>query len=124
MDAKLLAASLRRKREKSVVTGEGKKVFFLRPPETEVGPMLKVLDDRTTFSVSVDQVRKYACGWEGYTEADILGATVGSSDAVEFNAELWAEYIVDNADLVNKVAGAILDSIVDHYKGKAEVQGN
>lgn len=120
--ATLLA--LRRQRERTVKLGEGKKVTFLRPPEVEMSTLLHGDGDTRVWKVDIAEVRKYVCGWEGFTEADILGASVGSSDPIPFDAELWGELVNDNVVWKVKVAEAILESVVDHINKQDAVAKN
>lgn len=124
MDAKALAAALRRRREKWVPTGEGKKVKFLRPTEAEMPAMLRVEGDVRNWVVGNSDVQRLVTDWEGYTEADILGASIGSSDPVEFNSELWAEVIADDITLTRTVADAILKAVVDYINEKDSTAKN
>lgn len=116
MDARALLAALKRRRENSVEVAPGKKVSFTRPPESEMGDMLisKPGEKTGVWVITIDHVKKYATGWSGITEADILGAAVGASDEVAFDSDLWAEMVGDNIEWVTKVANGILKSIVDH----------
>jgi len=125
MDRRALLAALKRRREKSVDLGGGKKVFFMRPAESDMPRLLKGDEDAKRWEVTLADVRTYVCGWEGFTEADILGATVGASDVkVDFDAELWSEVVSDDLEMINTVAEAILKSVVDFISEKAEVEKN
>ena len=119
-----LVLALRRQREKSVDLGDGKKVTFLRPPEVELTKLLHGEGDTRTWVVGIDEVRAYVVGWSGFTEADILGAAVGSSDPLQFDQALWAELVGDKIEWMRKVADAILKSVVDHINRQAEVAKN
>lgn len=123
MTSPALVAALRRSREKTVeLEGEwkGLKVRFLRPPESEFSKMLVPIDPKNPdptsheWSVGIEQVQQYVIGWEGFTEATILGATVGSSDPLDFDRELWSEWVADKVDVIAAVARAILDAVVKH----------
>ena len=124
MDSRALLAALKRKREKTVDLGNGKKVFFLRPAESEMSGLLTGEGETRTWSVGVDHVRKCVTGWAGFTEDDILGVGVGSSDPVDFNAELWAELCGDDIAWVRQVADAILKSVIDHLQKEDAVAKN
>ena len=50
----------------------GKRVQFRRPLETDMGSFVG--------GVSVEHVCAHVCGWQGFTEADLLGAGIGASD--------------------------------------------
>lgn len=118
MEARALLAALKRRREKKVDLGNGKSVTFLRPTEAEMGSMLDITGDKGTWNVGIEQVRKCVVGWQGFTAADLLGAAVGSSDPVEFDADLWAEVCADDIAWIRQVADAILTSVVDHITEK------
>ena len=114
MASKELLAKLKNRRQKSVEVAEGKTVQFMRPPEADFPSLLSFTDGKGVWNVTLEHVRKYVTGWKGVTEADLIGASVGSSDEEEFDAELWGEVAADNFEWQQKVAQAILDSVVNH----------
>lgn len=124
MDSRALLAALKRKREKTVDLGDGKKVFFLRPAESEMAELLSGEGDKRTWAVGVEHVRKYVTGWAGFTEASLLGAELAPDDPVAFDAELWAELCGDDIAWVRQVADAILKSVVDHLAAEEAVAKN
>jgi hypothetical protein len=124
MDSRALLAALKRKREKTVDLGDGKKVFFLRPAESEMASLLSGEGETRTWAIGVDHVRKCVTGWDGFTEVDILGAGVGASDPVPFDADLWAELCGDDIAWVRQVADAILKSVVDHLQAEEAAAKN
>lgn len=124
MSTNVLLAQLRKRREKKVDLGDGKSVTFLRPPESEMVQMLGGDGETRTWTVGLDQVRKYVVGWAGFTEADLLGAGIGGSDPVEFNAELWLEVCADDIAWINQIGSAILSSVVEHLSAKEETAKN
>lgn len=89
----------------------GKRVRLIRPTEIEIG-LHFIKDGRV--SVGVAEVERFTVDWEGFTEADLLGAAVGSSDAVPFSQALWAEVISDRAGWVRQLATELLDIVVKH----------
>lgn len=84
----------------------GKRVQFRRPLETEFGKFRQ--------GVTVDHLVEFACGWEGFTEADLLGSAIGSSDAVSFSPDLWGRVVRDKLDYVEPLSTAIVDAITQH----------
>lgn len=108
-----LIARIREQRMKWVdLQGKpGKRVRIIRPTETEQS--LHFFKDERLV-VGVEQVRQYVVDWEGFTEADLLGAAVGASDPVAFSSELWAEVVSDKARWVRQLAQDMLDQIVEH----------
>ncbi|HKX44616.1 MAG TPA: hypothetical protein VJO99_25890 [Burkholderiaceae bacterium] len=124
MDKAALLAARKRSREKTVELEDGKKVFITRPPEADWSGLLTGTGDTRTWSVGIEHVRKYVTGWEGFTEADLLGAGVGASDPVPFDPELWDDVCSDSIQWVGKVAEAILRSVVDHITQQDAIAKN
>lgn len=106
MDADKLIAQLDQQRTRWAALPGGKRVQYRRPLETEF--------HKFRSGVEVDHVAEYVCGWEGFTEADILGAAIGGDQAVPFNARLWERIARDRLDYVAAVATAIVDAITDY----------
>lgn len=123
MDGKTIAAQLRKRREKSVEVASGKHIKFMRPPEGDFPSLVVEKDGAQSWYIGHGTVCKYVTGWDGYTEADILGAS-GSSDPQPFDAGLFAEIAVDDVSLTLRVGEAILDSVIEHMKSKEAVSGN
>lgn len=120
--SKSLAQRLRERREFWVPVGEGKRVKVLRPREAEFVEFLGA--DGRTMAAGLDQVRKYVVGWEGITEADLLGPQVGASDPAPFSPELWEEVVSDSLAWLQPVARSLLQSIADHRFSLAEAEKN
>lgn len=102
--------ALRKQRLHWVELGDGLRVQFRRPLEAE----MRLLRS----GVQVEHVCEYVQGWEGFTEATLLGEALGASDAVAFDADLWAEYVRDHLVIVAKVAEAIAASVQAHLEAK------
>jgi hypothetical protein len=124
VDAKELVLALRRRRESWVTLAEGKRVKIRRPPETGLREFLTIVDGKRTWLVGLEAVQRHVVDWDGFTEADILGASVGSSDTVPFDADLWSELVANNIEWLNDVAAALLKDIVDFLAAKDEVAKN
>lgn len=115
-DVQALLARMAAQREAWADLGGGKRLKYHRPPEVEL--------PRLAAGVGLDQVVQYACGWEGFTEADLLGAAVGSSDAVPFDAQLWRAYVQDHAQALQAAAQAMADTVTQYLQGKADTAKN
>ena len=113
-----LVAKLREARRSRVEVRPGKWVSFLRPAETEMGPIIQ------RRALEFDDVYRYVCGWDGFTEADLLGPELGVQDPVPFSSDVFAEYARDNIYLVSAVGNAIADSVVAFLKKRADVEKN
>lgn len=127
LDPKLTLARLRKQRERSVEIDEGgrKKVFFRLPDVEGQNSMLEqVGEQKFMWKVEAGHVCKYVTGWEGITEADLLGETVGSSDLVGFDQELWSEYVMYESALLGKIASALLKAVVDEINKREDARKN
>ena len=118
MDAAALIAAMRTARHSWVdMPGHpGAAVRIVRPLEAEFG--------RFVAGVTVEHVCAYVDGWRGFTEATIQGAAVGAEDAVDFSADLWAEWVRDRVDCVEVVAKAISAAITAHLQARKAAAGN
>lgn len=94
----------------------GQRVRFHRPPEVELPALAR--------GVHVEHVIQYACGWEGFTEATLLGASVGSADAVPFHRDLWAAWVRDNTEAIAPVAKAMADAVTAHLQAREATAKN
>lgn len=112
-----LIARMDAQRTRWVPLSDGKRVQIRRPLETEMREFIGGI-------VTVDHVCRYTCGWEGFTEADLLGAAIGSSDAVPFDAALWSRVVRDKVDYVPPVAQAIVAAIDEHLQAIGEATKN
>ena len=115
-DVQALLARMATQREAWADLGGGKKLQYRRPPEVEL--------PRLIAGVGLEHVIQYACGWEGFTEADLLGAGIGGSDAVPFHRDLWAAYVADNAHDMQAVSQAMAQTVTDYLQRKADVAKN
>lgn len=88
----------------------GLRVRFQRPLETEF--------HKFRHGVTVDHLCEYVTGWEGFTEATLLGAGIGASDPLAFGPKLWARVVRDRVEYVAPVAQAIADAITAHLGTK------
>jgi hypothetical protein len=115
LDAKLLLEQMRGQRKRWVQVAEGKRVQILLPTELEVVRhfVKPGADGKVNLSCDIEEVKRFTCGWEGFTEADLLGAAVGAADAVPFDPGLWGLVIEEHLDWVRAVAKALLDGVVE-----------
>jgi len=116
MDAAVLLLKRLGQRTHWVDLPDGKRVQVRRPPEVEFA--------RYVNGVSAEHVAACVVGWSGFTEADLLGSSAGSSDAAEFSPELWADVVRDRIDYVRIVAEGLARTITEHLERKKAIQGN
>ena len=81
---------------------------------------LAQLRDRPVLEVVADR----AVRWEGFSAAALLGAAVGSSDAVPFDRALWSEAVRRNADWAHKVSDTLVAEAQALLQQRAAVSGN
>lgn len=104
--------------------GVAKRVKITRPPENEVSSFVtSTADGRFTLSATADHVSRYVVGWDGITEADLVGAA-GGSDPAPFNADLWRLVVEDRLDWMRAIAQALLDAILAHRAARTEDEKN
>jgi len=105
MNVQTLLAKMASQREAWVDLPGGQRLQYRRPPEVEL--------PRMAAGITADLVVEYACGWDRFTEADLLGPGVGSSDPVPFNTDLWAAYVRDKTTVLQVVAAAMAKTVTD-----------
>ena len=88
-----------------------KRVRIIRPTEVELSQHFVKAGE---VSVGFDQVKAFVVDWDGFTEAHLLGASVGAADPVPFTPALWSEVVGDHTTWVRTVAQALLDAVVSH----------
>jgi len=96
---------------------DGKQVRIIRPTEVE---LVQHFVKGHQLSVGHDQAARYVVDWRGFTEADVLGAAVGSSDPLAFDAALWAEVLSDKLAWVAVVAQALIGLVTEHQQKVAQ----
>ena len=116
-------ARLRAARQSWVELEPGKRVQILRPAEAELQDFY-TRPEQTEIDRALLCARKYVTGWEGVTEADLLGAAIAAPDPVPFDADLWAEVVKDRMDWLGVVSQALLAAIRLHEETKAAAAKN
>lgn len=109
VEAQALIARIRAQREFWVDVAPGKRLRVRRPVET----------DFVRYSrLSVGLCAACVVGWDGFSEADLLGAAIGSSDPLPFDEEACLEVVLDRAEWASVLAIAIAKAIKDHLDAK------
>lgn len=111
-----LVARIQAQRESWVELAPGKRVRIRRPAEAQLA--------RFRNGITVDHLAECVVGWEGFTEADLLGPAVGASDALPFAPELWGEVVRDRMDWVGTLAEALAEVISAHLAQRAATAKN
>jgi hypothetical protein len=117
MDTKALIARLLEQRETMVELGDGLRVKVRRPSEAELPDYVLARADATTHLRCV-------VGWEGFSEATLFGAAVGSSDPLPFSADVWLTAASDRRDWIGLIADAISTAVLAHIESKADTAKN
>lgn len=110
-----LLQRLRSQRQSAVEVEPGVRILVQRPAEAE----LAEYSGRTAFEVA----GRWVVGWEGVTEATLLGAA-GGSDAVTWSPELWREVIADRAPWAVQIFHKVEEMTVNHLRIVQETRGN
>lgn len=94
----------------------GKRLKLRRPREAEMAVL--------RHGVGVDDVCRAVVDWDGFTEAVLLGATVGSSDAVPFDKDLADEVLRDHLEWAQPAADALAQAVTEHLASRAAAAKN
>lgn len=122
MSARLIAALLAA-RKSWVELEPGKRVQILRPPEAALHEF-NVQGGENNVERMLRCVVKYVTGWEGFTEADLIGAALAPAEPVSFDAGLWAVMVADRVDWIRVVMAALIDAINTHDRAKQAAAKN
>lgn len=116
MTPEQLIAKLLAQRESWVEVEPGRRVKVRRPDESEQADF--------RGGMSVELMLRHVVGWEGFTEADILGAGVGASDAVAFDTALFATLARDHMAWFEPISVEIATRIAEHWKAREATAKN
>lgn len=117
MDALNLIERLLQAREVRIELGDGLTVVARRPAEGELHAYLKARSE-------VDTHLRCVVGWEGFSEATLLGAEVGSSDPLPFSQDVWLQAARDRAEWITAVAAGIGRAIEQHAASREAIAKN
>lgn len=107
-----LIDKLRRARERRVEVG-GHSYTVRRPTDAEAL--------RLGGSNYLDLVTRFTVGWD-LREMDLVPG--GGDTPVDWDADLWAEWVADQPDLWPPLAQAILEAYQDHERARAAAAKN
>lgn len=88
----------------------GKRLRFARPRAAQLRPFVDALSKGATGDNPI-AVCSIIDGWEGFAEADLIGAAVGSSDALPFDLDACIEYVLDRPDVFGALVTAVVDEL-------------
>lgn len=112
----VLVKKILAQRESSFEILPGKFLKLRRPGEVQMVAL--------RGGISRERLQTMVVGWEGFTEADLLGPTVGASDKVPFSADVFGTWIEDRATEYAKVCHEVMRLIDEHLKAKEQAGKN
>lgn len=98
-------------------------VCLRRPSEVELQG-LRPVPGRDINDTLAEAACSSAVDWRGFTEAELLGAAIGSSDPLPFDAALWREVVRDRMEWLVKCTNHLMDVVREHLRLKAEQAKN
>lgn len=108
MSSASLIEQLRAQRTGRVEVEPGRVLLVRRPLEvTEMAAFFRGHDPQALFI-------RHVVGWEGVTQADLLGAAIGAADPAPFSRELADEVLADKARWVGLAGEWIVEEIKNH----------
>lgn len=116
MSPESLLSKMAEQRQFWVTLSDGKRVQLRRPTEIELPAVID--------GIGIEIIAAHACGWDGFTEAVLLGAGIGGSDAVPFDAGLWRAYAADHVDDLQAAASGMAEAVSAYLLKKADVAKN
>lgn len=111
--SKALIEQLRAQRTGRVEVEPGKFLLVRRP--LEVTEMWRFFIGENTQELFI----KHVVGWDGVTQADLLGPAVGASDPAVFSRELADETLADKAEWVTQAGAWLANAIKAHIEKRA-----
>jgi hypothetical protein len=116
MTPDVLIAKALEQREQWVDLGGGKRVRVRRPQAADLPVFGR--------GVTPEQFMRCAIGWDGFTEADIIGGAVGSSDAVPWAMDLWLVVALDSPEYMASVSRAVVEAIQGYLEQREAIGKN
>lgn len=118
-------------REFMVDLGQGRKVSLRRPTELQIQTNFVKLQPgdkpedppKPILHVDPAQLHRYATGWTGFAESDLIGAA-GSSDPAPFDTVLLQAWLEEHTEHLPTLVQGLLDSIVQHLNARSDAAKN
>ena len=121
MEQTAIIKKIREARSIWIELGDGKKIQIIRP--TELQAYQKFYKNNGSgsmqFSLEFDSIKEFITAWDGFTEADILGQEIGSSDKIDYQPEFFDEVLADRLDWVPLIVGGLISEIQKAQEKKA-----
>lgn len=114
--SKALVAKLLAARESWFELEPGKRLKIRRPAEVQMAELRR--------GISVEDLGEFVIDWEGFSQADLLGAAIGSDAVVPFDADVWKVAVADRNKWFNAAAREVIRLMTEHLQSKAEAEKN
>ena len=131
MKPEAILAAMRKQREFVVDLGGDKRVTLRRPTELEIQTVFVKLQPGATpedppksvLMADPATIHLYAVGWQGVTEADLIGTAGGDAEA-PFDVHLLQEWLSEHPDYTVLLLKDLLESIVSHINAQVAAEKN
>lgn len=74
--------------------------------------------------ITLEKMKEIVVDWKGFTEADLLGPTVGSDSVVAFDTEVMTLALADHSDWFAATASEVMEKVMAFLKQKADITKN
>jgi hypothetical protein len=81
-----------------------RRAVYVRRPHLVEGLGFHDSDGKVKLALVNQRLRDLVVDWRGFTEADLLGSSIGSDALQDFDADVFAEWAGDQPELVMKIA--------------------
>lgn len=127
MTPDVLLTKMRKQRRRQVPIDDAKSITIERPTKIEIfrsWVSFETVTDKETATLNIDTDRVHLCvvAWDGFTEADLIGAEGSADTLVPFDVELVREYLACHPDKMATVVEALRDSIFSMFSDEAATE--
>lgn len=74
--------------------------------------------------LTAELLAQHVVGWQGITEADLLGAAVGAEDEAEFSPALLSDVLGERGEWASKGAHALVEAITQYLQQREATAKN
>ena len=120
MDANDLIARLLRQRESPLEVAPGKVLRVRRPDAVDMAALARMRNDDQAAEWFAARV----VGWDGITEADLLGEAIGSDTPAPWSPALALTVLRDRPGWAGKVSAHVLEQVQAHRQQQGDVEKN
>lgn len=98
--------------------GEGRRVRLRRPDQFNWSEL------KEGGAKTLDFVVSAAVGWEGVTDADLLGPEFGADAPAAFDVEAWRLLVSDDVEMLSHCFAKMLEVVNAHWEKVKAARGN